>query len=225
MRGKVRKEKSSVGRRGGFHFRGFEEEEEWKQLGWEGSDGRTVIKASTNKGSAAHWGAEINTLRWTSAFVCVSRTHTIVLSFCLFHMFLILRSCLCITIATVAMVDNTELKDVSLFFSLTPCSYITPEIIIQLTEMCMCCRLMTNFIIIDYFLSNCLVCKVSKNWANPLKQKRSSGVFLEDCLSINQTQEKEITKLGSNDPVRNINACYKLYDNTSSSCHDIFRSK
>lgn len=54
MRGKVRKEKRSVGRRGGFQCRGFEEEEEWKQLGWEGSDGRTVIKASTNKGSTSH---------------------------------------------------------------------------------------------------------------------------------------------------------------------------
>lgn len=56
MWAKVGREKRRVGRRGGggFHGKGSEEEEEWKQLRWEGSDDRTVIKASTNKCSAAH---------------------------------------------------------------------------------------------------------------------------------------------------------------------------
>lgn len=41
-----------MGRRGGFHGRGFEKAEEWKQLGEEASDDRTVIKAPSNKHSA-----------------------------------------------------------------------------------------------------------------------------------------------------------------------------
>lgn len=47
MWGEVGRE-NSVGRRGGFHGKGFGNEEEWKQLQWEGSDDRTVIKASSN---------------------------------------------------------------------------------------------------------------------------------------------------------------------------------
>lgn len=51
---KVGIEKWGMGWRGGFHGTGSEEEEERQQFQWEGSDDRTIIKASTNNYSAAH---------------------------------------------------------------------------------------------------------------------------------------------------------------------------
>lgn len=39
---------------GGLMEKGLRKRKNWKQIGWEGSDDRTVIKAPTNKCSAAH---------------------------------------------------------------------------------------------------------------------------------------------------------------------------
>lgn len=52
--GEEETEKRSVGARGGLMEKGLRKRKNWKQIGWEGSDDRTVIKAPTNKCSAAH---------------------------------------------------------------------------------------------------------------------------------------------------------------------------